>query len=124
MRLRNLCFVMVLWLGIGLLWSASDAQAGYKENFVELLALYYGKVCEAKIEGIFTKTLRIDWTSETVLLHTMKVFSEIGEAKEDLYIDGVRCFKFPNDAGGYNIIDWKTGEMKSVNERAPYFFAD
>jgi len=39
-----------------------------------------------------------------------------------LAADGVRYFKFPNDAGGYNIIDWKTGEKRSVDEKAPYYF--
>ena len=57
--------------------SITDAHAGYKENFVKILNLYYGNVCEAKIEGFFTKTLRIDWTSETVLLHTIKVFGDV-----------------------------------------------
>lgn len=35
---------------------------------------------------------------------------------------GIRYLKFPNDARGYNIIDWKTGEKTSIKERAPYYF--
>jgi hypothetical protein len=52
----------------------------------------------------------------------MKVLAEIGSVKSALYDDGVRYLKFPNDAGGYNVIDWKTGEKTSADERAPYFF--
>lgn len=98
------------------------AHAGYRDDFVDLLNLYYGNVCKVRIEGMFTKTIRVDWTSETVMLHTMKIFAEIGEAKEQLYQDGVRYFKFPNDTGTYNIIDWKTGEKKHNSDRARYFF--
>lgn len=45
----------------------------------------------------------MDWTAETVKLH-------IGEAKEGRYAIGGRYLKFPNDAGGYNVIDWQTGK--------------
>jgi hypothetical protein len=48
--------------------------------------------------------------------------SEVAGVKSRLYDAGVRYFKFPNDAGGYNIIDWKTGDKTSVSERAPYYF--
>ena len=51
----------------------------------------------------------------------MLVFAAVGNAKDALYVGGVRYFKFPNDAGGYNVIDWKTGEKTSVSEGAPYY---
>ena len=101
---------------------SSETKASYKDTFAELMNEHYGNVCRVKIEGTFTKTIRVDWTENTSMLHTIKVFSEIGEAKDSLYQDGVRYFKFPNDAGTYNIIDWKTGEKKSNTERAPYYF--
>jgi hypothetical protein len=46
----------------------------------------------------------------------------IGQSKETLYSKGIRYLKFPNDSGGYNVIDWKTGEKSSVDERARYYF--
>jgi hypothetical protein len=73
--------------------------------------------------GLDFKTLKVDWTSSTKLLHALQVFAAIGNAKDTLYARGVRYFKFPNDAGGYNVIDWKTGEKTSVNERAPYYLS-
>jgi hypothetical protein len=98
--------------------------AGYRDTFVQLLEAYYGAVCTVKIEGWRNKTLRVDWTGATVKLHAIKVLAEIGEAKEELYEDGIRYLKFPNDSGGYNVIDWKTGEIKSIDERAPYYFTE
>lgn len=91
---------------------------------VDLLNSQYGGVCEATLEGWFSKTLKIDWTSRTTKLHALKILAEIGSVKERLYADGVRYFKFPNNAGGYNIIDWRTGEKTSVNERARYYFSN
>jgi len=101
---------------------APPAEAGYKEDFVALVNVYYGGGCSAKLEGWTSNTLRIDWTKKTVKLHIIKVLGEIGESKLDLYKAGVRYLKFPNDAGGYNIIDWKTGQTRSVAERAPFYF--
>jgi hypothetical protein len=109
-------------VAVALLANPVQAYAGYKEVFVELMNQHYGGICEVKQEGLFKNTMRVDWKSETVMLHVIKVMGEVGEAKEDLYKDGIRYFKFPNDMGGYNIIDWKTGEKKSVSERAPYYF--
>lgn len=103
---------------------AAKASAGFRDNFIGLLNIYYGEVCSAKIEGVFNKTLKIDWTENTTKLMAIKVIAEIGTAKEELYADGVRYFKFPNDSGGYNIIDWKTGKKRSVNDRAPYYFSE
>lgn len=113
--------LLILALSTGL---AGSARASYKDSFAELLELYYGNVCSARIEGWVNKTLRVDWTPQTNKFHVMKVFAEVGEAKEQLYRDGVRYFKFPNDVGGYNIIDWKTGRTESVTERAPYYFTN
>jgi hypothetical protein len=79
-------------------------------------------VCKAELSGWFSKTLKIDWTAQTNKLHAMKVFAEIGSVKDKLYEDGVRYFQFPNDAGTYNAIDWKTGVKSSVTEKAPYHF--
>jgi hypothetical protein len=82
----------------------------------------FGRVCEAKVEGIFSNTLRLDWTAETNKLNMIVVMAAVGKAKESIYSKGIRYLKFPNDAGGYNIIDWKTGEKSSIDERAPYYF--
>jgi hypothetical protein len=49
----------------------------------------------------------------------VRVLAKVGSVKEMLYNDGVRYFKFPNNAGTYNIIDWKTGEKSSTKDRAP-----
>ncbi len=103
---------------------ASSALAGYKQTFVALMNENYGRICHLKLEGWGGRTLRVDWTAETVKLHILRVMAEIGEAKEELYGDGVRYLKFPNDVGGYNVVDWQTGEKKSVDERAPYYFPD
>ncbi|MBC8366710.1 hypothetical protein H8E52_04795 [bacterium] len=120
--MRRALFLLLTVCVIGFSVLATPAIADIKGDFVALMNIEYGRVCEVKIEGWVTKTIKVDWTSETVLFHTMRVFAEIGDAKELLYADGVRYFKFPNDAGGYNIIDWKTGEKRSVDESAPYFF--
>lgn len=92
------------------------------EVIVALLNQMYGNVCRAEIKGIFSKTLKIDWTGNTVMLHAAKVLGEVGSVKDQLYLGGIRYFQFPNDAGTYNVIDWKTGEKKSISDRAPYYF--
>ena len=81
-----------------------------------------GGICKVELEGWGANTIKVDWTSRTTKLNSIQVFGAIATAKSTLYNDGVRYFKFPNDAGGYNIIDWKTGEKTSVGERAPYYF--
>ena len=123
MRYKNSSPIVAVLVVLILGFSSVGARAGFKQDFADLMNLYYGKVCHVSIEGVFTKTIRVDWTSETVVLHTIKVFAEISDAKERLYRDGVRYFKFLNDAGTYNIIDWKTGEKKSNSERARYYFS-
>jgi tetratricopeptide (TPR) repeat protein len=120
MRLAQMTLLLGLLAQISL-WSGSGASANAR-TIVSQINTHYGAVCEATLEGWFTKTLKLDWTSRTVRLHVIKIFAEIANVKEALYSDGVRYFKFPNDAGGYNIIDWQTGEKTSVSERAPYYF--
>jgi hypothetical protein len=108
------------WFGTSL-WSNPSFAADAK-TIVQLMNVMYGNVANASVEGWLSKTLKIDWTPRTTKLHAMKVLAEVGSVKSALYDDGIGYLKFPNDAGGYNIIDWKTGEKKSVDERAPYFF--
>jgi hypothetical protein len=91
-------------------------------KIAEIFNSQFGRVCEAKVEGIFSNTLRLDWTAATTKLNVITVMAAIGQSKETLYSKGIRYLKFPNDAGGYNIIDWKTGEKSSVDERAQYHF--
>jgi hypothetical protein len=112
--------LLFAWLGASL-WSNPSLAADAK-TIVSVMNAMYGNVVNASLEGWVSKTLKIDWTTRTTKLHAMKVLAEIGSVKSDLYEGGIRYFKFPNDAGGYNVIDWKTGEKTSVDERAPYFF--
>ncbi len=84
----------------------------------------YGNVCKIETSGIFSRTLKVDWTKNTNKLYMIKVFAEIGEAKNRLYEEGVRYFQFPNNLCRYNVIDWKTGEKESISDRAPYCFTD
>lgn len=111
-------FPFCLYFAIGFV-SGSGHVA---RKVVDLLNSEYGAVCTAILEGWGSDTLKVDWTSRTTKLHVIQVIGSVGTAKSVLYGDGVRYFKFPNDAGGYNIIDWKTGEKTSVSERAPYSF--
>jgi hypothetical protein len=117
-RLRCL---LVCGLLVASVWSDTSVAADAK-TIVLALNAQYGAICTATLEGWFSKTLKVDWTARTTKLHVLKIFGEIANVKSDLYEDGVRYFKFPNDSGGYNIIDWKTGEKTSINERAPYYF--
>lgn len=100
------------------------AIAADANTIVNLININYGKVCHAEINGFFSKTLKLDWTSNTKKIHAIKIMAEIGNLKEKLYEDGVRYFQFPNNAGMYNVIDWSTGEKKSISERAKYYFKD
>ena len=97
-------------------------ESPYAERVVEFLNTEYGRVCRAELEGLFEKTIKIDWTSDTTRIHAYKILGEIGEIKEALFRDRVRYLQFPNDGGTYNVIDWKTGDKWSVPERAPYYF--
>ncbi|MBR1151201.1 hypothetical protein [Bradyrhizobium sp. JYMT SZCCT0428] len=98
------------------LWNSGNSKVA------DLINSQFGRVCDAKVEGIFSNTLRLDWTAETKKLNVIVVMAAVGNAKESIYSKGIRYLKFPNDAGGYNIIDWKTGEKSSIEERAPYYF--
>lgn len=92
------------------------------ERVADIINEQFGRICQAKIEGWFSKTLRLDWTSETKIFHAATVLAAIGQSKEKIYEAGIRYLKFPNDAGGYNVIDWKTGDKSSISESAPYYF--
>lgn len=105
-------------------YSSSTNSAISATAVVAILNSMYGNVCTAELNGFFAKTLRLDWTSNTNKLHMMKVLTEVGTVKEGLYADGVRYLQFPNDAGTYNVIDWKTGNIESISERAPYYFTN
>jgi|SRR5580704_4833270 hypothetical protein len=113
------CLVLIL-IGFAIFYFAGGNPEGKK--IADIINTQFGRVCEAKVEGIFSSTLRLDWTTETTKLNVITVMAAIGKTKESLYSKGIRYLKFPNEAGGYNIIDWKTGEKTSVSERAPYYF--
>ncbi|WFU62702.1 hypothetical protein [Bradyrhizobium brasilense] len=93
-----------------------------EEHVADMINEQFGRICRAKIEGWFSKTLRLDWTSETKTIHAITVLAAIGKSKDRIYEGGIRYLKFPNDAGGYNVIDWKTGDKSSIDESAPYYF--
>ncbi len=101
---------------------SAPVSTGYTEAFLIVMNEKYGNVCKIETSGIFSRTLKVDWTQNTNKLYAMKVFSEIGEAKNRLYEEGVRYFQFPNDSGTYNLVDWKTGEKSSISDQTPYFF--
>lgn len=104
--------------------TASKSSTVDADLIVSLINTMYGNVCHAEVGGFFSKTLKLDWTANTRKIHAIKILAEIGNVKAELYEDGVRYFQFPNDAGTYNVIDWKTGEKKSISERTLYYFSD
>ncbi len=120
MKKKTTLVVLAVLLAVS--FGARTSEAGDAKAIVKLINISYGRVATAKLEGWFTKTLRIDWTANTRKIHAMKIFSEIAGVKSQLYNDGVRYFQFPNDAGTYNIIDWKTGKKTSDSDRARYYF--
>jgi hypothetical protein len=101
---------------------SASAYAGDADVIVTILNKEYGAICKAELKGFLTKTLKVDWTPNTKKLQAVKVLSDIGSLKDKLYKDDVRYFQFPNDNGTYNVVDWKTGEKKSIKDKAPYFF--
>jgi len=117
-------FVLIVVLVMGIVAVPRAADASDARRIVEIVNTEFGGVCQAELEGFFSKTLKLDWTARTNKLHVMIVLKNIADAKARLYGDGVRYLKIPNDAGGYNVFDWKTGEKSSVRERAPYYFRD
>lgn len=97
-------------------------SVNFADTFVVVMNNMYGNVCRAELNGLFSKTLKVDWTVNTQKIHAIKVIAEVGDAKLRLYEDGVRYFQFPNDSGTYNVIDWKTGDKRSTSEHARYYF--
>lgn len=91
-------------------------------SVADVINLQFGRICHATIEGFFSSTLRLDWTAETNKLNAITVLAAVGKAKAVMYEKGIRYFKFPNNAGSYNVIDWKTGEKSLDNDRARYYF--
>jgi tetratricopeptide (TPR) repeat protein len=121
-RYDAVCVFICGFLGVSGLNTPSEAADA--DAIVRAIDAQCGSVCNASLEGWLwsSKTLKIDWTASTTKLHALKILAEVADVKSQLYDAGVRYFKFPNDTGGYNIIDWKTGEKTSVSERAPYSF--
>jgi hypothetical protein len=115
---------LVKWTAVGLVLICAAVYLLNSGNskVADIINSQFGRVCEAKVEGIFSNTLRLDWTAATKKLNVIAVMAAVGTAKETIYSKGIRYLKFPNDAGGYNIIDWKTGDKSSIDERAPYYF--
>lgn len=48
--------------GLALLLASGHALAGNAENIVRIINSEYGAVCKADLTGVFSKTLKIDWT--------------------------------------------------------------
>lgn len=71
-------------------------------KIADVINSQFGGVCEAKIEGAFPSTLRLDWTAATTKLNVITVLVAIGKSKETLCSKRIRYPKFPNDAGDYN----------------------
>lgn len=104
--------------------SDRESNAVDPELAVAVINREFGRVCEASLNGWWWKTLKLDWTRDTAILHVGAVLAAIGKIKDGLYRGGVRYLQFPNDAGTYNVIDWKTGQKSSISERAPYYFRE
>lgn len=102
--------------------SGGGSTAIDPERAVAVINREFGRVCEASLSGWWAKTLKVDWTAETKVIHVGVVLGAIAKIKEGLYRGGVRYLQFPNDAGTYNVIDWNTGDKTSTTERAPYYF--
>jgi hypothetical protein len=84
-----------------------------------------GNHCHGEISGIFDLTLRIDWTSRTGENHVKTILAKIMAERKKLYEDGVRYLEYPNNAGTYNVIDFKTGARTAINQKAlPWFKAE
>lgn len=84
-----------------------------------------GDHCHGEISGIFDLTLRLDWTSRTREDHVKNIFAKVMAERKKLYEDGVRYLEYPNEAGTYNVIDFKTGAKTAINEKAlPWFKAE
>lgn len=115
-------FLLVILVIAGAFLMYGVSRSPFGQHVVDILNTDYGKVCRASLQGFFERTLRVDWTRDTVRLHCIMIFKKIDSVKEDLVLDGVRYFEFPNDGGTYNVIDWKTGRRWSNAEHAEYYF--
>lgn len=111
---------MLILITFAIVYFAIGNSDGSK--VAEIINSQFGGVCEARVEGVFSNTLRLDWKAATTKLHVITVMAAVGKSKEALHSNGIRYLKFPNESGGYNIIDWKSGQKTSVDERAPYRF--
>lgn len=84
-----------------------------------------GNHCHGEISGIFDLTLRLDWTSRTQPQHVKNILIKVMTDRKKLISDGVRYLEYPNNAGTYNVIDFKTGKRSATDEKAlPWFKAE
>jgi hypothetical protein len=113
------CFLFII-LGLALTYFVFGGSDSSK--VADVINSQFGGICEAKVEGISSNTLRLDWTAATTKFNVLTILAAIGKSKETLYSKGIRYLKYPNDAGTYNIIDWKTGQKSSDDEHARYYF--
>lgn len=99
-----------------------EGRWGLAQTWVDTMNQQQGNWCRLELSGWFAKTLKLDWTERTTSAQALGTLAGIGSIKETLYANGVRYFQYPNNAGTYNVIDWKTGDRTSISERAPYYF--
>jgi hypothetical protein len=99
-----------------------EGRWGLAQQWVDTMNQQQGDWCRLELSGWFGKTLKLDWTERTTSAQALGALAGIGSIKEILYANGVRYFQYPNDAGTYNVVDWKTGDRTSISERAPYYF--
>lgn len=118
----GLSLMGMIFLIAAILFVYSGSRSPVADRIVNVLNTEYGKVCRAELNGLFEKTLMLDWTKDTNYFQSVSVMKEIDGVKDKLKQDGVRYFRFPNDGGTYNTKDWQTGAITSSIERSPYYF--
>jgi hypothetical protein len=74
---------VLILIGFAIFYFAGGNPEGKK--IADIINTQFGRVCEAKVEGIFSSTLRLDWTTETTKLNVITVMAAIGKTKESLY---------------------------------------
>jgi hypothetical protein len=116
------CGCLTILVLIGLIFVYFSSGGTDKSKIAGIINSQFGAVCQAKVEGTFSDTLRVDWKGATTKINALAVMAAIGKSKEAFYSKGIRYFKYPNESGTYNVIDWKTGDKSSISERAPYYF--
>ncbi len=80
------------------------------------------KYCRFQVEGLFSRTLTIDWTTRTGEQDKKEILAALELSKGRLTHDGVRYVKYPNPDGSYTIKNLETGEEKTTTEKAlPWF---